>query len=206
MTDTTTELSYPEDIVIADTVRWLEKAVIGLNLCPFAKSVHVKGQIHYVVSQATDAEGVAIDLHRELEALAEISPEKRDTTLLILPHALQDFLDFNDFTELADDLVEELDLGGILQVASFHPMFQFEGTDVDDVTNCTNRAPYPTLHLIREDSIDKAVEAFPEAEMIYERNMQVLQEMGIEGWLDLDVGARCPIAVRDVGAAAQEKK
>ncbi|MEZ2740630.1 DUF1415 domain-containing protein [Comamonas jiangduensis] len=206
MTDTTTELSYPEDIVIADTVRWLEKAVIGLNLCPFAKSVHVKGQIHYVVSQATDAEGVAIDLHRELEALAEISPEKRDTTLLILPHALQDFLDFNDFTELADDLVEELDLGGILQVASFHPMFQFEGTDVDDVTNCTNRAPYPTLHLIREDSIDKAVEAFPEAEMIYERNMQVLQEMGIEGWLDLDVGARCPIAARDVGAAAQEKK
>ena len=179
MTDTTTELSYPEDIVIADTVRWLEKAVIGLNLCPFAKSVHVKGQIHYVVSQATDAEGVAIDLHRELEALAEISPEKRDTTLLILPHALQDFLDFNDFTELADDLVEELDLGGILQVASFHPMFQFEGTDVDDVTNCTNRAPYPTLHLIREDSIDKAVEAFPEAEMIYERNMQVLQEMGM---------------------------
>lgn len=206
MTDTTTELSYPEDIVIADTVRWLEKAVIGLNLCPFAKSVHVKGQIHYVVSQATDAEGVAIDLHRELEALAEISPEKRDTTLLILPHALQDFLDFNDFTELADDLVEELDLGGILQVASFHPMFQFEGTDVDDVTNCTNRAPYPTLHLIREDSIDKAVEAFPEAEMIYERNMQVLQEMGIEGWLDMDVGARCPVAARDVGAAAHEKK
>ena len=200
MTDTTTDPSFPEDIVIADTVRWLEKAVIGLNLCPFAKSVHVKGQIHYVVSQATDAEGVALDLHRELEALAEISPEKRDTTLLILPHALHDFLDFNDFTALADDIVEELELGGILQVASFHPLFQFEGTDVDDVTNCTNRAPYPTLHLLREDSIDKAVEAFPEAEMIYERNMQVLEDMGIEGWLDLDVGARCPITHRgDVG-------
>lgn len=189
MTDTTTDRSFPEDIVIADTVRWLEKAVIGLNLCPFAKSVHVKGQIHYVVSQATDAEGVAMDLHRELEALAEISPEKRDTTLLILPQALQDFLDFNDFLEIADAMVEELDLGGILQVASFHPMFQFEGTDVDDVTNCTNRAPYPTLHLLREDSIDKAVEAFPEAEMIYERNMKVLEDMGIVGWLDLDVAA-----------------
>ena len=199
MTETTTELSYPEDIVIADTVRWLEKAVIGLNLCPFAKSVHVKGQIHYVVSQATDVEGVAQDLHRELEALAEISPEKRDTTLLILPQALQEFLDFNDFLELADDMVEELDLGGILQVASFHPLFQFEGTDVDDVTNCTNRAPYPILHLLREDSIDKAVEAFPEAEMIYERNMQVLEQMGIEGWLDLDVAARCPVT----GAAPQ---
>ncbi|MBQ0131354.1 MAG: DUF1415 domain-containing protein [Comamonas sp.] len=206
MTDTTTELSFPEDIVIADTVRWLEKAVIGLNLCPFAKSVHVKGQIHYVVSQASDAEGVALDLHRELEALAEISPEKRDTTLLILPHALQDFLDFNDFTELADDMVEELDLGGILQVASFHPLFQFEGTDVDDVTNCTNRAPYPILHLLREDSIDKAVEAFPEAEMIYERNMQVLGDMGIEGWLDLDVAARCPVAHRAEQAAPEENK
>ena len=193
MTDTTTDRSFPEDIVIADTVRWLEKAVIGLNLCPFAKSVHVKGQIHYVVSQATDAEGVAMDLHRELEALAEISPEKRDTTLLILPQALQDFLDFNDFLEIADAMVEELDLGGILQVASFHPLFQFEGTDVDDVTNCTNRAPYPTLHLLREDSIDKAVEAFPEAEMIYERNMKVLEDMGIVGWLDLDMAARCPV-------------
>ena len=193
MTDTTTDSSVPEDIVLADTVRWLEKAVIGLNLCPFAKSVHVKGQIHYVVSQATDAEGVAMDLHRELEALAEISPEKRDTTLLILPQALQDFLDFNDFLEIADAMVEELDLGGILQVASFHPLFQFEGTDVDDVTNCTNRAPYPTLHLLREDSIDKAVEAFPEAEMIYERNMKVLEDMGIVGWLDLDVAARCPV-------------
>ena len=111
---------------------------------------------------------------------------------------MQDFLDFNDFTALADDIVEELDLGGILQVASFHPLFQFEGTDVDDVTNCTNRSPYPTLHLIREESIDRAVEAFPEAEMIYERNMQVLQEMGIEGWLDLDLGPRCPLSERDV--------
>ena len=187
------EPAFPEDVVIADTVRWLEKAVIGLNLCPFAKGVHVKGQIHYVVSQATDAEEVANDLHRELEALAEANPEKRDTTLLILPQALQDFLDFNDFLEVADAMIEELDLGGILQVASFHPRFQFEGTDVDDVTNCTNRAPYPILHLLREDSIDKAVEAFPEAESIYERNMEVLEGMGLEGWLDLDVGPRCPV-------------
>lgn len=198
MTDTTTrtdaaEPAFPEDMVIADTVRWLEKAVIGLNLCPFAKGVHAKGQIHYVVSQATDAEEVANDLHRELEALAEANPDKRDTTLLILPLALQDFLDFNDFLEIADEMVEELDLGGILQVASFHPRFQFEDTDVDDVTNCTNRGPYPILHLLREDSIDKAVEAFPEAESIYERNMEVLEGMGMEGWLDLGVGARCPV-------------
>ncbi len=185
--------AYPADLVIADTQRWLEKAVIGLNLCPFAKAVHVKRQIHYVVSEATDAREVAEQLQQELEALAEISPEKRDTTLLIVPHALQDFLDFNDFLELADDLIEAMDLGGILQVASFHPQFQFEGTEVDDVTNCTNRAPYAILHLLREDSIDKAVEAFPEAEEIYERNMQTLEQLGIEGWLNLGVGARCPV-------------
>lgn len=189
---TVADQEFPPELVIEDTVRWLEKAVIGLNLCPFAKGVHVKGQIHYAVSQATDAEAVAEDLYRELEALAEANAEKRDTTLLILPHALQDFLDFNDFLEVADAMVEELDLGGILQVASFHPQFQFEGTDVDDVTNCTNRAPYPILHLLREDSIDKAVEAFPEAESIYEKNMETLEQIGLEGWLDLGVGPRCP--------------
>jgi len=185
------------EVVIADTVNWLEKAVIGLNLCPFAKGVHVKGQIHYTVSDADDVEGVAQTLHRELEALAEANAEKRDTTLLILPYALHDFLDFNEFLELADDMIDELDLGGILQVASFHPLYQFEGTDVDDVTNCTNRSPYPTLHLLREESIDKAVEVFPEAESIYEKNMETLDQLGLEGWLDLDVGARCPFPHKD---------
>jgi len=184
---------FPPETVIADTVRWLERAVIGLNLCPFAKAVHTKGQIHYVVSEATDARGLLEDLQRELEALAEISAEKRDTTLLIAPQCLDDFLDFNDFLELADDLVEAMDLGGILQVASFHPRFQFEGTAPDDITNATNRAPYPILHLLREDSIDRAVEAFPEAETIYERNMQVLEDLGTEGWQKLDVGPRCPL-------------
>lgn len=196
MTETTAAVNqgFPPNVVIEDTVRWLEKAVIGLNLCPFAKGVHVKGQIHYAVSDASDAEGVAEALHRELEGLAEANAEKRDTTLLILPHALQDFLDFNDFLEIADAMIEELDLGGILQVASFHPQFQFDGTDVDDVTNCTNRSPYPILHLLREDSIDKAVEVFPEAESIFERNMETLESIGIEGWLDLDIGARCPVS------------
>lgn len=191
------------EMVIADTVNWLEKAVIGLNLCPFAKGVHVKDQIHYVVSTAQDAEGVAHDLHRELEALAEANPDKRDTTLLILPQALHDFLDFNDFLEIADEMIDELDLGGILQVASFHPLFQFEGTTVDDVTNCTNRAPYPILHLLREESIDKAVEAFPEADAIYEKNMETLGALGLEGWLDLGVGPRCPFPHQ--GAAASNK-
>lgn len=200
---TAADQGFPPEVVIEDTVRWLEKAVIGLNLCPFAKGVHVKNQIHYVVSNATDAEGVAGDLYLELEALAEANAEKRDTTLLILPLALQDFLDFNDFLEVADAMVDELELGGILQVASFHPQFQFEGTEVDDVTNCTNRAPYPILHLLREDSIDKAVEAFPEAESIYERNMETLEKIGLEGWLDMDMGARCPVTGHGAAKADQ---
>ena len=189
-----------DNVVVADMVRWLERAVIGLNLCPFAKSVHVKDQIHYVVSHATDARELLQDLAAELEALAEASPEKRDTTLLIAPLAMPDFLDFNDFLELADELVESMDLAGILQVASFHPHFQFEGTLADDVTNCTNRAPYPTLHLLREESIDRAVEVFPEAQEIFERNIELLEHLGAAGWADLDVGPHWPEGAAAKGA------
>ncbi|ROR50690.1 DUF1415 domain-containing protein [Diaphorobacter sp. C33] len=189
-----------DNVVVADMVRWLERAVIGLNLCPFAKSVHVKDQIHYVVSHATDARELLQDLAAELEALAEASPEKRDTTLLIAPLAMPDFLDFNDFLELADELVESMDLAGILQVASFHPHFQFEGTLADDVTNCTNRAPYPTLHLLREESIDRAVEVFPEAQEIFERNIELLERLGAAGWADLDVGPHWPAGAAAKGA------
>lgn len=196
------EPSIDDAIVVQDMVRWLERAVIDLNLCPFAKGVHVKGQIHYVVSRATDARELLQDLQQELEALAEASPDKRDTTLLMAPLCMHDFLDFNDFLDLADELVEAMDLGGILQVASFHPQFQFEGTQMDDVGNCTNRAPYPTLHLLREDSIDRAVEAFPEAEAIFERNIEVLEQLGAEGWKALDVGARCPVHGGPAGGKA----
>ena len=193
-------------VVVQDTVRWLERAVIGLNLCPFAKGVHTKAQIHYVVSRATDGRELLQDLQRELEALAEASPEKRDTTLLMAPLAMPDFLDFNDFLELADELVEAMDLAGILQVASFHPHFQFEGTLADDVSNCTNRAPYPTLHLLREESIDRAVEVFPEAEEIFERNIEVLERLGMQGWKALDVGARCPMGHGAVGGNKPDAK
>ena len=178
---------------IHDTVRWLEKAVIGLNLCPFAKGVHVKGQVHYAVALADNPAAVLALLREELLALQGMPAEVRDTTLLLVPHCLSDFLDFNDFLGEAEDLLETLGLDGTLQIASFHPQFQFAGTDADDVTNCTNRAPYPTLHLLREDSIDRAVEVFPEAEAIFERNMEVLEGLGMEGWLALDVGPHAPV-------------
>ena len=176
----------PSDVV-ANTVRWLERAVIGLNLCPFAKAVHVKGQIRYVVSEATTPEALADDLQRELEFLAEASAELVDTTLLIHPRALTDFLDFNDFLDFADGIVDELELDGILQVASFHPQFQFEGTEPDDITNYTNRAPYPMLHLLREDSVERAVAAFPDELAIAETNIGTLEKLGLEGWKALGI-------------------
>ncbi|WP_087743836.1 MULTISPECIES: DUF1415 domain-containing protein [unclassified Acidovorax] len=181
-------------LVTKDMVRWLEQAVIGLNLCPFAKGVHTKGQIHYVVSAATDGAALAQDLRRELADLAATPAQVRDTTLLMAPDCLHEFLDFNDFLAVAEAVLEELGLDGTLQIASFHPQFQFAGTAADDVTNCTNRAPYPTLHLLREDSIDRAVQAYPEAEAIYERNMEVLEQLGMPGWQALDVGASVAVA------------
>ena len=171
-----------QTLVCRDMQVWLERAVIGLNLCPFAKSVHVKGQIHWVVSAATQTQTLREELRHELLALVDTDPEVRDTTLLMAPCCLDDFLDFNDFLGEADALLDELDLHGVLQIASFHPQFQFAGTASDDITNHSNRAPYPTLHLLREASIDRAVEAFPEAEAIYERNMERLRELGLIGW------------------------
>jgi hypothetical protein len=181
-------------IAIDDTRVWLERAVIGLNLCPFAKSVHVKGQIHYAVSAAHTAEELLQDLVSELNALAAHDPATRDTTLLIAPECLADFLDFNDFLAVADQALVELELDGVLQIANLHPDYQFAGTRADDITNFTNRSPYPTLHLLREDSIDRAVDAFPEAETIFEKNMETLVQLGSDGWAALGVGRShgCP--------------
>lgn len=177
-----------EEIVIADTRRWLERAVIGLNLCPFAKAPHVKGQIHFAVCKATGEKKLLEALREELKALIAADPADRETTLLIAPNAFADFLDFNDFLDDAEGELVELDLEGVIQIAPFHPRFQFADTDEDDITNATNRSPYPTLHLIREESIDRAVEAFPDAEAIYEVNMATLEKLGADGWVALDVG------------------
>jgi hypothetical protein len=172
----------PAALAIAETRAWVRRAVIGLNLCPFARAVDVKDQIRYVFSDATDAETLLATLVVELQRLADTDPELVDTTMVIHPRVFADFEDFNDFLELADAAVEDLDLDGVLQVASFHPQFQFADTEPDDVTNATNRSPYPTLHLLREESVDRAVAAFPEAEAIFERNMATLEKLGPQGW------------------------
>lgn len=170
------------EAVIAATRHWLTRAVIGLNLCPFAKAVHVKDQIRYVVSAARDMEGVLLELEKELQWLAQADPQAVDTTLLIVPDALLDFHEYNDALFFAERMLKQLQLEGELQIASFHPDYQFEGTDPDDAENFTNRSPYPILHLLREASIDRAVEAFPEAETIYERNEALMRKMGVAGY------------------------
>jgi hypothetical protein len=185
---TTPNLNADDDQIIAATQHWLEKAVIGLNLCPFAKAVHVKQQVRYVVSNATTPEALLETLMNELQLLSDTDPEVTDTTLLIHPFVLNDFMDYNEFLDVADAAVEDMQLDGELQVASFHPHYQFADTDVNDISNYTNRAPYPILHLLREDSIERAVEAFPEAAEIFDKNIETLEKLGHDGWDKLGVG------------------
>lgn len=176
------------DAVIAATRKWLERAVIGLNLCPFAKAVHVKGQIRYVVSAAQTEDVLLDDLERELKLLTEAAPEDIDTTLLITPGILNDFDDFTRFLDLVEVVLRTHGLVGVLQVASFHPDYVFADTEPDDIANYTNRAPYPTLHLLREASLARATAAFPNAADIYERNIDTLNALGLEGWRALEAG------------------
>ncbi|MBI2726600.1 MAG: DUF1415 domain-containing protein [Polaromonas sp.] len=171
-----------DEEVLAKTRMWLEKAVIGLNLCPFAKAVYVKNQVRLVVSKARHADDLLEELDRELDLLVATPAEELDTTLLIHPTLFEDFLDFNDFLEVAEGVVDEHELLGVIQLASFHPQFQFDGTEPDDIGNYTNRAPFAILHLLREESVDKAVEAFPEADAIFEQNIATLEKLGHQGW------------------------
>lgn len=174
-----------DEIILAHTRTWLEKAIIGLNLCPFAKAVYVKNQVKLIVSHARHLDGFLEDLDRELLFLANCSPEEVDTSLLIHPELFDDFWLFNDMMELADQAIIDHQLEGVIQLAPFHPKFQFEGTNTEDISNYTNRSPYPTLHLIRESSIDKAVATTPNPDSIFERNIALLEEMGHEGWAAL---------------------
>lgn len=168
--------------VIRATRHWLEAAVIGLNLCPFAKSVHIKKQIRFVVSDAHDVESLYRDLINELRLLKSTSPDELDTTLLIHPWVLSDFMDYNDFLDIAEATVVEEGLDGEIQIASFHPDYEFADVPSNDISNFTNRSPFPILHLLREASIDRAVAAFPDASMIFEKNIETMHRLGAEGW------------------------
>ena len=176
-----------DDEVLAATRHWLEKAVIGLNLCPFAKAVYVKNQVRLVVSKARHADDLLEELDRELDLLLATPASEIDTTLLIHPTLFEDFLDFNDFLEIAEGVIDEHGLEGVIQLASFHPRFQFDGTEAGDISNYTNRAPFAMLHLLREESVDRAVEAFPEAATVFKQNIATLEKLGHAGWAKLDL-------------------
>jgi hypothetical protein len=166
--------------IVARTSAWVERVVIGLGLCPFAKAVQSKGQVRYVLSQAETTQALLDDLKVELLTLAAADATQVDTTLLIHPRVLGDFLDYNDFLSEADALLEDVQLEGVLQIASFHPDYCFADSTPDDPANLTNRSPYPLLHLLREASVTRALETLAEPSAIYERNMQTLRAMDPE--------------------------
>ena len=177
-----TDQALDAALVEARVRRWLERAVIGLNLCPFAKAVYVKRQVRIVVSDATSPRDLLEQLGEELALLRDTPADEVDTTLLAHPLVLADFLAYNAFLDDADGLVEAMDLEGELQVASFHPDYQFAGTAPDEVDNLTNRAPYPILHLLREASVERAVAAYPDPDAIIERNIATVRALGLDGW------------------------
>jgi len=171
--------------ITAATRHWLEKAVIGLNLCPFAKSVHVKKQVRYAVTAAETADELLAELAHEFQLMVDTEPKMLDTILLIHPKAMVSFIDYHFFLQEADALLRNEGYEGVFQIASLHPQYEFAGTEPDDIENYTNRSPYPTLHLLREASIDRAVAAFPDPDSIYERNMETMRRLGPEGWRKL---------------------
>jgi hypothetical protein len=173
---------------VRDTRNWLERAVIGLNLCPFAKAVHARDQVHYAVSQASRPAEVLEALAVELAALTELDPLVRETTLLIVPGCLHEFLEFNDLVGRADRLLRKRGLDGVIQLASFHPAWEFADSDPQDVANFSNRSPYPTIQLLREESVERGVGAIARPQAIYESNIATLRRLGREGWDALGVG------------------
>ena len=174
---------------VSETRDWVERIVIGLKLCPFAPAPAIKGLIRYAMSDAETKEALLEDLATELQHLAAAPPEGLETTLLIHPRVLQDFYDFNDFLEVADELLRVLELEGEIQIASFHPDYHFAGTESDDIGNETNRSPYPTLHLLREESITRAVDSFGDTSSIPTTNLTTLQQLGRESLQALKRGA-----------------
>ena len=179
------DAAFNHEEVEAAMRRWLERAVIGLNLCPFAKAVYTRDQVRIVVSDADNIDDLREELGEEMLRLRDTLADEIDTTLLVLPQVLGDFLDYNDFLDEADGLLEALELDGVLQVASFHPDYQFAGTEFDDAGNNTNRAPYSVLHLLREESIDRAVAAYPEPDAIIDRNIRTMETLGNDGYRNL---------------------
>ncbi len=172
-----------EHTEIIDATRlWVERAVIGLGLCPFAAPVYSSRRVRFLVTEERTAAGLLDVLRAELRHIQVTDAAECETTLLIHPWVLNDFIEYNEFLQICDDVILDLDLEGEIQVASFHPDYQFAGTQPDDIENCTNRSPYPTLHLLREQSVERALRTVANPESIYENNIARMRQLGREGW------------------------
>ena len=182
---------------LAHTRAWVERVVIGLNLCPYARAPQVRGQVRYVLAETDDPAALLQGLRDELRLLAATPPEQIETTLLVHPNALIDFDDYNDFLDVVDAALAEDGHEGVLQVASFHPQYRYAGSAADDIANATNRSPYPLLHLLREDSIERAAAALDGAEAIYAANIATMRRLGPAGWEELQRQCRAQAAAQD---------
>jgi hypothetical protein len=177
-------------VVVEDTQAWVMKAVIGLGLCPFANAVHVKHQIKYAVCMSSQEDDVLSLLEAEIAFLQATDPEVTQTTLLMAPRCVPEFLDFNALVKAALQRLKRLRVRDVFQLADFHPKYQFAGTQIDDPENLSNRAPYPTLHLLRTQSVQAAIDMHPDVDSIYLKNIALLKSMGFEGYLSLGLDAR----------------
>ncbi|MDQ6683572.1 MAG: DUF1415 domain-containing protein [Pseudomonadota bacterium] len=173
-----------------ETRAWVERVVVGLRLCPFARAPQAQGRVRYTISEARDTEALLDDLGLELRRLQKTSPETIETTLLVHPHVLARFADYNRFLAIADELLRAFELEGTIQIASFHPRYRFAGSAANDLANATNQSPFPTLHLLREASIERALASFSEPESIYEANIRTMTRLGPAGWAALQKACR----------------
>lgn len=173
-------INKSDEQITQQVSHWLSKIVIGLNLCPFAKAPFNKGQVKFIVTRSDSDDALVQVLSDALNQLAETPVSETETTILIVPNWLQSFDDYNQFLDLADDVIVANQLEGILQVASFHPNYQFAETDTDAAENFSNRSPFPLLHLLREDSVEKALNSEQGADDIVQRNIATLNALGVE--------------------------
>jgi hypothetical protein len=173
---------------LAATRAWVERAVIGLGLCPYARAAQASGRVRYVCSTAADAAELLADFAAEVGHLRAASPGSVETSLLVHPWALAEFDAYNDFLDVADAALSALGARGVLQVASFHPRYRFAGSDADDVANATNRSPYPMLQLLREATVSAAVDAGADGEAIAAANVARLRRLGERRWRALMAG------------------
>jgi len=181
MSATSTAATVIADAAIAaHTRRWIERFVVDLNLCPFAAPVLRAQQLDIVVCALTAVPEMAMAVLDELDRLQRTQESELATSVLVFSRALGDFEAYLDFLALAEELLEESGLDGIVQIASFHPHYQFDGAPLHDVANFTNRSPYPMLHFIREAAVSRALEHYPSPDQIPSRNIARLHSMGRE--------------------------